>query len=118
MLRWPSQATALANGFKSVLKACCAAQIAQISTDRFFKSVLMFAQVKAVKYMFSTDSTDIYGLTSRVENRGVFPGRLSPGARCGPYMGKSVLSVLTLPAANSETRPAVAGAWRGADRRR
>ncbi|WNO27582.1 hypothetical protein SEA_AGEOFDAPAGE_73 [Mycobacterium phage Ageofdapage] len=117
MLRWPSQAAALANGSQSVLKACWSAQIAQISTDRFFKSVLMFAQVKAVKYVFSTDSTDFYGLTSRVEIRGVFPGRVSPGARCEPYMEKSVLSVLTLLAANSETRPAVAGAWRGADRR-
>ncbi|ASR85983.1 hypothetical protein SEA_PEANAM_72 [Mycobacterium phage Peanam] len=95
--RRPSPAAAPANSTESVLKACCAAQIARVRTDRFNESVLTFPQVKAYKYVFSTDSTDIYGLTSRVEIRGVFPGRLSREAVCGTDMQKSVLSVLTPP---------------------
>ncbi|QNJ58321.1 hypothetical protein SEA_ELLIE_66 [Mycobacterium phage Ellie] len=113
MTRRPS----LANSTDLCLKRADSAQIAQISTDTQSESVLTFPQVKAYKSAFSTDSTDFYGLTSRVEIGGVSPGRVSPDAVCRAHMQKSVLSVLTPPAANFAARPADSGGRRGADRR-
>ncbi|AHB79605.1 hypothetical protein PBI_VALIDUS_75 [Mycobacterium phage Validus] len=100
MMRRPSPAAGSANSTHSVLDSCCAAQIAQIRTDRFDESVLTFSQVNTYKRVLSTDSTDFYGLTSRVEIWGVSAGRFPLGAVCGAHMQKSVLSVLTLPVAN------------------
>ena len=90
-----------ANSTHSVLNPCCSAQIAQIRTDRFDESVLTFPQLKEPFRCLSTDSTDFYGLTSRVEIRGVSPARHARNALCGADMQKSVLSVLTPCAANT-----------------
>ncbi|WNM75425.1 hypothetical protein SEA_TINIBUG_70 [Mycobacterium Phage TiniBug] len=90
-LRRPS----LANGGDLFSKVFYAEQIEQIQNALQNTSVLTFAQVKTGKSLFRTDRTDICGLTSRVEIRGVSPGRLSPGGVCGAHMEKSVLSVLT-----------------------
>ncbi|QFG09293.1 hypothetical protein SEA_EFRA2_75 [Mycobacterium phage Efra2] len=90
-LRRPS----LANGGDLFSKVFYAEQIEQIQNALRNKSVLTFALVGAGKSSFRTDRTDICGLTSRVEIRGVFPGRVSPGVVCGAHMEKSVLSVLT-----------------------
>ncbi|ASZ72725.1 hypothetical protein SEA_APOCALYPSE_72 [Mycobacterium phage Apocalypse] len=118
MLRWPSQSTAAANGTDSRQNPCPAAQMAQIGTDSKNELVPALPQVNTPNGALGTDGTDFYGLTSRVEIRGVFPGRVAPSAWCEAHMQKSVPSVPDLCRANSETRPAVAGAWRGADRRR
>ncbi|QFG08488.1 hypothetical protein SEA_GUANICA15_74 [Mycobacterium phage Guanica15] len=118
MLRWPSRASAPANGMNLYSMRTAAVQVVQISTGRFNRSVLTLPQVKAYKKAFSTSSTDVFGLTSRVEIRGVSAGRLTPGAVCGAHMGKPVLLVLPPVAVNPSARRAVAGAWRGADRRR
>ncbi|QFG11327.1 hypothetical protein SEA_RAMEN_71 [Mycobacterium phage Ramen] len=118
MLRRPSQSAASANSTSLSPKRTAAVQVVQISTGCINKSVLTLPQVKAYKKAFSTSSTDVFGLTSRVENRGVFAGRLAPGAVCGAHMEKPVLLVLTPALVNSAAPRAVAGAWRGADRRR
>ncbi|WNM67552.1 hypothetical protein SEA_SHADOW1_74 [Mycobacterium phage Shadow1] len=102
----PSQA-ALANGADLFSKVFCAEQIEQIQHGFAAVSVLTFAQVKAYKDAFRTDRTDIYGLTSRVEIRGVLPGRVSLGAVCGADMQKSVLSVL--PPAAAKSRRVIGG---------
>lgn len=117
MLRWPSQSAALANSTDLYLMRTVAVQVVQISTGRINKSVLTLTQVKAYKKAFSTSSTDVFGLTSRVENRGVSAGRPAPWVVCGAHMEKPVLLVLTPALVNPAAPRAVAGAWRGADRR-
>ncbi|ASR78030.1 hypothetical protein I5G95_gp33 [Mycobacterium phage Bella96] len=114
MLRWPS----LANGTDLCPNLCRRAQMAQIGTDSKNELVPAFPQVNALKRVLGTDGTDIYGLTSRVEIRGVFPGRVSSSTWCEAHMRKSVPSVPDPCLANLVNAPTVAGAWRGADRRR
>ncbi|UDL14748.1 hypothetical protein SEA_ILLUMINE_75 [Mycobacterium phage Illumine] len=114
MLRWPS----LANGTDPCPNLCRRAQMAQIGTDSKNESVPEFSQVKTHKWALGTDGTDFYGLTSRVEIRGVFPGGLTSRGGCGAHMRKSVPSVPDPCRANLVNVTAVAGAWRGADRRR
>ncbi|ASR87272.1 hypothetical protein SEA_LASTHOPE_74 [Mycobacterium phage LastHope] len=118
MLRWPSQATAPANGTNSCPKPCRRAHMAQIGTGLKNELVPVFSQVKTPNGALGTDGTDIYGLTSRVQNRGVFPGRLASVCGCEAYMQKSVPSVPDPCRANLWTQPPIAGAVRGADRRR
>ncbi|QFG14149.1 hypothetical protein I5G97_gp036 [Mycobacterium phage Curiosium] len=92
-MRRPPLAARAANGTDVCLKACRGAQMAQIGTVRKNETVPVFSQVNTPNGALGTDGTDFYGLSSRVEIRGVFPGGLASRGGCGAHMQKSVPSV-------------------------
>ncbi|ASR85271.1 hypothetical protein I5H06_gp33 [Mycobacterium phage SirPhilip] len=95
-----------ANSTDLFSKACGSARVARVRTASKNRIVLASAQVKYPFRVVSTDSTDIYRLSSRVEIPTVSPGRLSPSALCGADIRESVLSVLVSPVANAAGRRA------------
>ncbi|ASR85599.1 hypothetical protein I5G80_gp072 [Mycobacterium phage Krueger] len=100
MTRRPSPAAALANGANLYLMRTGAVRVVQISTDWIGQFVLAFSQFKAYIDAFSTGSTDVFGLVSRVDFRAVSAGRVSLNAWCDAHMEKRVLLVLPHPVAN------------------